>query len=62
MNNQIDKFINKLQISLDEVNKTENELIMANKANTEQTEMYVIMLDNVIDEYYKLCHVMFANK
>ena len=62
MDKTINKFIDKLQTSIDDISETESQLIMINKSNTEQLEMYVIMLDNIIDEYYNLCHVMFKQK
>ena len=62
MDKTINKFIDKLQTSIDDISETESQLIMINKSNTEQLEMYVIMLENIIDEYYNLCHVMFKQK
>lgn len=50
-----------IQSALDEINETEVQLITLNKLNTERTHNYMVMLENIMDEHFNLCHMMFAD-
>ena len=44
------------------INNIETELIVMNKQNTEHTNKYKKMLEQVIVSYYELCNEMFIKK
>lgn len=52
----------KIQYALDEINETQIQLTNLNKLNAERIQNYANMLENIMDEHFNLCHMMFADK